>query len=192
MMQFDEVYWTNRWTTGQTAWDIGHAAPAIIAYFAQLNDLNASILIPGCGNAYEAMTLYNMGYHNITLIEIVEAKATALLQQLEDTGIQVLHQDFFQHDGQYDYIIEQTFFCSLHPQDRPKYVQKMYALLKERAKLVGLLFNRTFEGNEPPFGGDAISYQKLFETHFSKAKFTPCANSILPRMGKEVFMQCQK
>ena len=146
MQQLDQNFWNTRWIHGQTGWDIGYASPVIVDYFQKIEDKNAAILIPGCGNAYEAEALKQFGFTNITLLDISNEAVKRLNEKFEpDSGIQVICTDFFLHQGSYDFIVEQTFFCALHPKLREKYVQKMYDLLKPEGKLVGLLFNTFFE-----------------------------------------------
>ncbi|MBP6047706.1 MAG: hypothetical protein KA530_11585, partial [Ferruginibacter sp.] len=53
----DREYWDAQWQNKTTGWDIGHASPAITEYMAQYKNKDAAILIPGCGNAYEAVFL---------------------------------------------------------------------------------------------------------------------------------------
>ena len=67
-LNFDKTYWENRWQNNEIGWDIGHPSPAITDYLDQYENKNASILIPGCGNAYEAEYLIKKGFSNITLI----------------------------------------------------------------------------------------------------------------------------
>lgn len=189
---FNETYWASRWENGQTGWDIGGPAPAIIQYFKNFEPKTIAILIPGCGNAYEAQALWEMGFRNITIIDIVAEKAIELQEKFKNTGIKVIHSDFFLHQGQYDYIIEHTFFCSLHVPMRTAYAQKMASLLKDGGKLVGLLFNREFEGTEPPFGGNIEEYTDLFHPYFQEVMIAAAENSILPRKGSEVFIKLQK
>ncbi|HXH19987.1 MAG TPA: hypothetical protein VNJ07_12995 [Chitinophagales bacterium] len=33
--------------------------------------------------------------------------------------VRLIHRDFFKHQGRYDLIIEQTFFCAINPKPRP-------------------------------------------------------------------------
>lgn len=188
MTAFDEHYWQERWHKGQTGWDIGGPAPAILQHFRSLDDKALSILIPGCGNAYEAKALWDMGFTRITVAEIVAAKAAELRERFSDTGIRVLHEDFFRLEGQYDIIVEHTFFCSLSPDLRPAYVQQAHRLLRENGQLTGLLFNRTFEQPGPPFGGSPEEYTALFTPVFRQVSLEPCNNSIPPRAGKELYM----
>ena len=99
--------------------------------------------------------------------------------------------DFFQHYGDYDVIIEQTFFCALHPDMRKSYVEKMHSLLCENRKLVGLLFNKQFE-ESPPFGGSREEYEKLFSELFDIESMEDCATSIEPRLGSELFIELKR
>lgn len=191
--QLDQSFWNSRWQNQQTGWDIGMASPAIIAYMAQYQNKNAAILIPGCGNAHEANWLLENGFTNITLIDIAP-KAVAMLKAKYDKTpvINVILGDFFEHKGQYDLIIEQTFFCAIDPKLREKYVAQSSALLKPKGKIIGLLFSIDFERNGPPFGGNTSEYQALFEKHFSIKTMGNCYNSIKPRANTEVFINFVK
>lgn len=188
----DKNYWNNRWQTGETGWDIGHAAPALTEYAAQLNNKNISILIPGCGNAYEAEFLLNNGFTNVTLLDISPEAVQNIRERFKDHSVKVICDDFFTHEQQYDLILEQTFFCALAPELRGDYVRKAHSLLKEKGKIAGVLFSREFEKEGPPFGGNTEEYQVLFEPYFSIIKMEPCYNSIPPRQGTEVFVIFQK
>jgi 2-keto-3-deoxy-6-phosphogluconate aldolase len=66
----DEQYWNNRYINNETGWDLRQVSPPLKAYFDQLENKNSSILIPGCGNAYEAIYLAEQGFTNITVIDI--------------------------------------------------------------------------------------------------------------------------
>ena len=71
------------------------------------------------------------------------------------------------------------------------FLQKMYELLKPSAKLVGLLFDKQFEGG-PPFGGSKTEYEILFAPYFNIKTIEPAYNSIKPRAGVELFCIFQK
>lgn len=191
-MLLDADYWNNRYLNQQTGWDIGFASTPLVAYAEQIQDTNISILIPGCGNAYEAIFLAEKGFQSITVLDIAPKLIADLQEKCKNyPQISVLCQDFFLHKGQYDLILEQTFFCALQPSLRANYAQKMHELLKENGKLVGVLFNREFE-NSPPFGGSIDEYKNYFEPYFIHKVFADCYNSIAPRAGSEIFMILQK
>ena len=88
-------------------------------------------------------------------------------------------------------ILEQTFFCAIDPALRERYVNKMHELLSENGFILGVLFNRQFEGG-PPFGGSEEEYRGLFEPYFHFSIFDPCTNSATPRMGTELFVKLSK
>ena len=189
----DQTYWNTRWERGETGWDIGYAAPAITEYMKKYHDKNASILIPGCGNAYEAEWLAGQGFMNITLVDIAPKAVDQLKEKFQHIPvINVLCEDFFQHAGSYDMIIEQTFFCAIPPIRRKEYVQKAASLLKSNGKIIGVLFDKTFEQAGPPFGGCACEYKPIFEPFFMIHKMESCYNSIPPRAGTELFIHLEK
>lgn len=191
MDHLGEQYWTNRYNENNTGWDIGYASAPLAAYIDQLSDKNIKILIPGAGNAYEALYLYEKGFTDITICDL----SLEPLKKFEGHPvIKCLHGDFFDIDeqGQFDLIIEQTFFCALDPTLRVEYVQKMVRLLTEKGKLVGLLFASHFEKQGPPFGGDQNEYQILFGEYMNILVMDIAQNSILPRKGNELFIILQK
>lgn len=190
----DANYWNNRYQHRQTGWDAGHVSTPLREYIDQLTNKHITLLIPGCGNSYEAAHLLQQGFNHITLIDI----APLLTQQLAakfstylDDGLTIITGDFFAMEGQYDLILEQTFFCALDPSLRKEYVQQMHRLLKPGGKLAGVLFNRAFEGG-PPFGGSIEEYKNLFTPLFNIQVLAPCYNSIKPRAGTEVFIILKK
>lgn len=184
-----QEYWNNRYLQHQTGWDIGTVSTPLKEYIDQLTDKDCSILIPGGGNSYEALYLLEQGFTDVTVIDLAPAVTEKLKHQTESyqPHIKILTGDFFELNGQYDLILEQTFFCAIDPELRKNYVSKMAALLKPHGKLVGVLFNRDFDGG-PPFGGNETEYRSLFSKTFSKIFIEPCYNSIPPRAGSELFV----
>jgi len=187
----DAAYWSNRYLQNQTGWGIGYSSTPLKEFMLTEKDKTASILIPGCGNAYEAESLLAMGFTDITLLDISYVLTDELKKKFINKQITIITGDFFNHDGQYDLILEQTFFCAIHPSQRQVYVEQMNRLLKPGGKLVGVLFNKNFEGG-PPFGGTKEEYEQLFAAHFSIKKMELCYNSIQPRSGTELFFIAEK
>ncbi len=186
----DNEYWSNRYLKKETGWDMGKVSPPLKAYFDQLSDKNISILIPGCGNAYEAAYLLQNGFTNITLIDISSIPVNVLKEKFASYAgneLDIICGDFFELNQQFDLIIEQTFFCAIDPILRQQYAEKMWKLLKVGGKLVGVYFNTTFEAG-PPFSGSKEEYEELFSEKFEVKVLTECYNSISPRSGKEVFI----
>lgn len=189
----NQVYWTNRYSEGSTGWDIGYASPSLLSYTLQHIPKDASILIPGCGNAWEVYELLKAGYQDITLLDISRIP----LEKVEaETGnpdeLHLVHQDFFDFFGQYDLILEQTFFCALDPAYRSAYAEQMHKLLKPGGRLAGLLFASLFEKPGPPFGGERDEYISLFSPYFQIRHMDICPDSIPQRAGNELWIEMIK
>jgi methyl halide transferase len=76
--------WDQRYLSGQTGWDLGKVSPPLQQYFDQLQRKDLSILIPGCGNSYEAGYLRESGFTAITLLDISPVVMTRLRATLGD------------------------------------------------------------------------------------------------------------
>jgi thiopurine S-methyltransferase len=177
----------------QTGWDIGYISTPLKIYFDQIKNKEISIFIPGAGNAYEAEYLFNTGFTNVYVMDIAAQPLLNLKSRIPDIEDKFLLQDdFFSHKGSYDLIIEQTFFCSLDPGLRSNYALKISELLKLKGKLIGVLFNTSFDHEGPPFGGYIEEYQKIFSEFFNIRTLSTCYNSILPRQEQEVFINFEK
>ena len=164
----EKTFWENRYKTQDTGWDIGTVSKPLKAYIDQLKDKNIKILIPGAGNGHEAEYLVNHGFKNIFVLDIVLSPLENLKKRIPQLDAQhFICEDFFAHQGSYDLILEQTFFCAINPKDRQKYVSKMKELLPKNGKIAGLLFCFPFEENSgPPFGGSQNEYEQLFGNDF--------------------------
>ncbi len=189
-MEFNADFWNNRYINNQTGWDLKSPSTPLKEYIDQLEDKNIKILIPGCGNAYEAEYLLAKGFTNITLIDIAEVLVKNLQDKFKNhPEIKIINEDFFNLNDTYDLILEQTFFCALNPNLRPNYVEKMHQLLYPKGKLVGLLFSVDFNNPFPPFGGSKNEYKKLFQSKFNIKRLETAYNSIKPRLNSEFFIQ---
>lgn len=188
-INLDESFWNERYTSGETGWDIGYASTPLKEYIDQLINKDLKILIPGGGNSYEAEYLFNSGFTNVSVIDISSIPLENLLNRIPSFPKEnLLHLDFYDLKGTYDLILEQTFFCTMDRKWREKYVSKMQTLLKPNGKLVGLLFNIPLNDYKPPIGGSEKEYRSLFEEKFIIEKMETAYNSIPSRAGNELFI----
>lgn len=191
--ELDETYWSERYQNHHTEWDIGQASPPIQHYIQQVTNKNLTILIPGSGNAYEATFLFKKGFKNTFILDLSQEPLLNFKKKNpEFPENQMVHQDFFSFEGSFDLILEQTFFCALHPDLRSQYVEKMLNLLRPGGKLVGVLFDDPLFDDHPPFGGSKDEYLSYFQPNFDVITFERCYNSIPQRQNRELFMILQK
>jgi methyl halide transferase len=192
MLQLDKTYWTNRYLTEDVSWDAGSITAPLKEYINQLTNKNISILIPGAGNSWEAEYLFKQGFRNVVVIDISSEPLNNLRKRLpEFPESNLIEADFFKHAGQYDLILEQTFFCAIDPSMRAAYANKMNELLKLDGHLAGVLFDAELNKNKPPFGGTKEEYITYFTPYF-EIKIESCYNSIAPRAGRELFIRLKK
>ncbi len=193
MMELDKNFWENRYKTGETGWDMGEVSPPLKAYFDQLEDKNIKILIPGAGNAYEVEYLHKQGFQNVYLLDFAEDAIENFKARVPDFPQEhLIIDDFFKHQGIYDLITEQTFFCAIDPGLRENYMKHVWELLRPSGKLAGLFFNAPLNNDKPPFGGNKAEYEQLFKEKFDLLKLETAYNSIAPRAGQELFFIFQK
>ena len=187
-MELNKKNWNSRYDTKETGWDIGFVSPPLKEYIDQITDLNIKILIPGCGNAYEAEYLFNKGFKNIFIVDYSQIAISNLIKRIPDFPIfNAVCDDFFNISGQYDLILEQTFFCAIDPKLRNNYAKQISSLLKANGKLVGLFFSVPMFSDHPPFGGSKQEYIEYFSKLFSINTIEKCYNSIKSRNNKELF-----
>jgi SAM-dependent methyltransferase len=192
-MQFDKEWWDKKYQNDETRWDIGYPSTPLKKYIDQLTIKELRILIPGCGNAYEAEYLISKGFKNVFLIDWSDVALDNFKKKKHNIPDDHLYcGDFFEHSGKYDLIIEQTFFCAIYPRERSNYANKVYELLVDGGKLVGLLFDDKLNDDKPPFGGSREEYVQYFVPYFKFNVFDTAYNSIGPRDSRELFMILQK
>lgn len=191
---FDAAFWDDQYLHHTPGWNIGYPSTPLKEYIDQLDHKNMRILIPGCGNGYEAEYLLQQGFQQIHVIDISPVLTRSFSERLHQyigKGLTVFTGDFFDHSGVYDLILEQTFFCVFPPSFREKYVEKVKSLLATGGTIAGVLFNREFD-SAPPYGGKMEAYIPVFKKHLDLIKMEPCYNSIKPRQGAEVFFIAKK
>ena len=191
------AFWQQRYEQDSIGWDMGQVSPPLQAYIDQLPESAKSqaILVPGAGNAYEVGYLHEQGFTNVTLVDFAPAPIEAFAERYPDFPAEhLICADFFElspEKYQFDWVLEQTFFCAINPARRDEYVAQMAALLKPNGKLVGLLFDKDFGRDEPPFGGAKAEYQQRFAPYFDIAIMETSYNSHPARQGSELFIKMQ-
>jgi shikimate 5-dehydrogenase len=140
----DQDYWDAQYKAKSTGWDLGKVSTNK-EYIDTLDNKNCSILIPGCGNTYEAEYLLQEGFTNITVIDIAPTLVESLKQKFTDnSSIKIIQADFLNTRARYDLIIEQTFLRFTSNYASEVCLENAPAFSRRR-NTGGLLFNRSFE-----------------------------------------------
>ena len=192
-MKLTSTYWEERYQKGEDKWNVGEISTPIKEYIDQITDKKIKILIPGAGNGYEFEYLIKNGFKNSFVVDYATTPLENIKKRIPNLNkSQVINSDFFELEGQYDLIIEQTFFCALNPELREDYVRKMKSILNPKGKIAGLLFEFPLTSEGPPFGGSKEEYNTLFQKDFNIVTMEMSYNSITPRKNKELFVIFEK
>lgn len=193
MNVLDKKYWESRYINDSTGWDLGHVSIPIKEYIDQLKRKDLKILIPGAGNSYEAEYLVRKGFKNVTVLDIAIHPLENIKKRLSKTpSLKYVNENFFDHQGSYDLILEQTFLCALELRFRESYFKKASQLLHTKGKIAGVLFNFTDQRTDPPFGGSIQEYERLCKSSFNIHTMDECYKSEANRAGKELFIILEK
>lgn len=193
MINLNKDYWDKRYEKLEIGWDVGMITTPLKFYFDQIGNKDIKILIPGCGNGYEAEYLYKNKFYNTYVLDYSKRALNNFKKRnVNFPTHNIFEKDFFDLDYKFDLIVEQTFFCALDVSLRTDYVKKMHSLLKKNGKLVGLFFDDKFNNDSPPFGNTKSGYLDLFNNFFNIQIFNECYNSITSRSGNEFFCIASK
>ncbi|MCB0803865.1 MAG: methyltransferase domain-containing protein [Flavobacteriales bacterium] len=187
------INWEERYQQNNTGWDIGYPSTPLKEYFDQIKNKDLKILIPGAGNAHEAEYLHQQGFTNVFILDIAPSPLIAFAKRNPSfPKSHLIEGDFFSHEGAYDLIVEQTFFCAISLELRAAYAKKVNQLLKPNGKLMGLFWSIELNTDQPPFGGCKTEYREYFDEYFDYVHFDQAYNSIKPRKDTELFLLAKK
>ena len=166
--EYSQKDWQSHYESNDLGWDLGQVAPPFVKLWQDKKLPLGKVLGPGCGRGHEVMFLAEKGCE-VTAVDFSQGAVTYLKNTLKEKSLdcRVLHEDFFclddSHDGIYDLVLEQTFFCAIAPRQRKDYIQKVSRVLKPEGMLVGLFYHTNKEGG-PPYN---TTYEDI-EINFSK------------------------
>ena len=160
--------WQRHYEENDLGWDLGQVAPPFVKLWQEEKLPLGKVLVPGCGRGHEVVFMAENGF-DVTAIDFSSGAVTYLKNALKKRNLEgrILHQDFFSldesHEGVYDLVLEQTFFCAISPKQRRDYVLNVSRILKPGGILVGLFYHTDEQGG-PPYN----TTREDIERHFSK------------------------
>ncbi|HEY4805625.1 MAG TPA: methyltransferase domain-containing protein [Paraburkholderia sp.] len=176
-------FWDERFARGFTPWDQAGVQREFEAFATAHPD--AAVLIPGCGNAWEARWLAERGraVRAIDFAPAAVASARAALGQYADV---VEEADFYAYTPPFTpaWVFERAFLCALPKAQRADYARRMADLLQPGALLAGYFFiGETPKG--PPFAIARDELDALLTPFFTLADDQPVADSLPVFAGRE-------
>lgn len=159
--------WDQAYQENFTPWDKGEPSPPLVEWLAR-NQVSGRVLVPGCGVGHDVAHLVALGIdaHGLDIAPTAIARAKERYPQLADRFVLA---DLFEHQGEFDAIIEHTCLCALPPEWREKYRDAVARLLKPGGLLIGAWFvNPEMDPGEtgPPFGISPDELTALFAEQF--------------------------
>ena len=183
-------FWEDIYLAGEAQWDIQGSTPIFKNFSNNLPVGNLCII--GCGRGYDAIEFAKKGF-KVTAVDFASSAILSLKKMAEDENVslQIIERDIFtlmpDHENSFDYVIEQTCFCAIHPSRRKEYEVIVKGILKVGGHLVGLWFplDKDIKEDGPPYGTTIDEVKSTFRNGWEITKEEFSEHSIKPRMGRE-------
>jgi SAM-dependent methyltransferase len=175
-------FWDERFSTGITPWDLGGVPPDLKDWLATPRG-KMRVLVPGCGSAYEARYMAELG-HNVTAIDFSDAALAAALKVVGPYSDVLVKADFFGFQpAVFDLVYERAFLCALPRARWRDWGRRMSTLVRSGGVLAGFFY---FDANRrgPPFGIAPELLAELLE-RFERVADRPAAQSLTVFQGRE-------
>ena len=183
-------FWEDIYLADATGWDLSGPTPVYVDLISKLK--KGDVCIIGCGRGYDAVMFAKKGFH-VTAVDFAPSPIQALKEMVAESKVEVnaLQLDIFSllpsYQNSFDYVIEQTCFCAIHPSRRKEYEILVRGLLKTNGKLVGLWFplDKHIDEGGPPYGTTVNEVKSIFNDGWEVVKEEFSEYSIKPRKDRE-------
>ncbi len=144
-------FWDHRFRNGVTPWDAG-GVPEDLQRFTKDHGEQPRTLIPGCGSAWEARWLLDLGWP-VTALDFSPAAIAAARPIVGPHQDSLLLADFFRFEVMepFELVYERAFLCALPRTLWADWASRLPALLKPGGLLAGYFFFQD-SPKGPPFG----------------------------------------
>lgn len=186
----DPEFWSLRYQAGFAPWDAGKV-PAQLAAFAKRRP--GSVLVPGCGSAWDVRCFAEEGWDVVGIDFSPEAVAAAR-EVLGPFADRVRQADFFAPIAgtPFDVVYERAFLCALPRRLWPDWSARVAELVKPGGRLAGYFFMDDGERGPPfPLHGDP-ELAALLDAAFTRIEDEPVSDSIDVFKGKERWQAWQR
>ena len=185
-------FWEGLYKEGKMPWDFG-GVPFRLSSFIDSQESPKSVLIPGCGSAYEAKFLADKGFY-VKAVDISKAaieRASEIIGDTNNVDLEVA--DFFDlKESEFDFIYERAFLCSFNPDLRASFVEHCSRLLSDKGRIFGFYFVDEERESGPPFPIEAKALKKLMSCLFDLVEDEVVEDGLDVFGGKERWQVWQK
>ena len=183
-------FWEDIYLENDTGWDLKGVTPFFDSISNEL--IQGKVCFLGCGRGYDAIMFAKKGF-DVTAVDFAPTPISELnkLAIQKSVTINTIKDDIFslveRFPDTFDYVIEQTCFCAIHPNRRKEYEILVRTILKLGGKLVGLWFplDKSQEEGGPPFGTTIDEVKSIFNSGWKIEKENFPSQSVEPRKGRE-------
>ena len=189
--------WQKQYAAGQTPWDRGAPAPALLHYLST-NPVTGRVLVPGCGTGHDVKALALAGTAEVTGLDLAPLAVERARRLVAGTPrTEVLLGDLFtlchtpELAGHFDLVWEHTCYCAIPPDQRSEMVRLWRRMLHEQGQLLAVFFVMEKRVG-PPFGTTEWEVRKHLEKYFHFLFWSRWRMSIESRQGRELFVLAKK
>ncbi len=177
-------FWCKRFGEGITPWDAG-CVPNAFADFVVRQPAPLDTLIPGCGSAWEARHLVDLGWP-VTALDFSPVAVATARAVLGTAAVDLVCADFFTFspDRPYQLLYERAFLCALPRKLWAEWGRRVAELLPTGGLLAGYFFICD-QPMGPPFGILPGQLDELLAPNFTRIEDTAVDDSIPVFAGRE-------
>ena len=184
-------FWCKRFGEGVTPWDAGKV-PDAFADFISRQPLPLNTLIPGCGSAWEAAHLADIGWP-VTALDFSPVAIEKAREILASAPVDLVCADFFTFapTRPIGLIYERAFLCALPRKLWDDWSRRIAELLPSGGILAGFFFVCE-QPKGPPFGILPDQLTELLAPNFTLLEDAPVSDSIPVFAGRERWQVWQR
>ncbi len=187
--------WSHIYQTEEPRWDLAGPHPAFVSVLPQIKLPRSRIAVLGCGRGHDAAFFAEAG-HIVTAFDFsAEAIAAAKEKYSHIKNLTFVQADAFKVQdkfrGQFDLVVEHTFYCAVDPKRRNELMKVWRQLLIPNGFVLGIFFVMDKRAG-PPFGGSEWELRRRFEKDFRFLYWTRWHHSPPSREHRELVIYAQK
>jgi hypothetical protein len=198
------TFWETLYADGKDGWELGGAAPPLIAWLdaggrfaARDGSGPARVAVPGAGRGHDARWLARHGHRvwGFDFATAAVAQARALARH-EGVAVAYEQRDIFtlgaEYAGFFDGVWEYTCFCAIDPRRREEYARVIHAILQPGGTLLACFFPLREGEDGPPFPVSHAEIERVLAPHFRIVESRPPALSVEERRGLEWLVRAER